>query len=102
MHGLDLLKHKDLMEQTSLLLFPQLFDSSIDTCCFDNVTDAPGDSVILTTAEVGSLTEIVNITGQKSIFKPGTLWPTHTWFLRIASVHKRLYACVSALEAINN
>ena len=46
------------MEQTSLLPFPQSSDSSIDMCCFDNVADAPGDSVVLTTAEVGSLTEI--------------------------------------------
>ena len=46
------------MEQASLLLFSVSSDFSAGADNFDTLTDAPGDSVILTTVEDGSLTEI--------------------------------------------
>ena len=42
------------------------------------------------------------------LFKPGVLWPAHTWFLRIAlstNVGMHVYVCVCVCvrpEAINN
>ena len=47
-----------LMEQHSLLLFSQLSDFSAGAVNFDTITEAPADSLILTTVEEGSLTEI--------------------------------------------
>ena len=45
------------MEQANLLLFSVSSDFSAGGDNFDTLTDAPGDSVILTTVEEGSLTE---------------------------------------------
>ena len=35
-----------------------------------------------------------------TVFKPGTCWSVHAWFLKIVSVW--MSVCVSAPEAINN